>query len=540
MGGDERLTELLGRLAVLVLAADDDRALSLRKDLEALRGDQWMRLDELARRIDSDVLLLTGTARGTTWRPSGAVPHPLAAVAASMSSDGRVRERAVEHLRHSRGPAVAAAVAVRCDDWVPNVAERAAAALDGYDDPPEVAAVVGIMLRLVHRRRGSSTATDYLTGLREGEPDGLLALTKAGERACRVWALSAAHARGLLSPDDLLDRALRDADPPIALWCARQLIQGSADGDQALVDAARLLGSRRGIVRATAVELLPDAELLHLEGDRPRLLRLLLDPSGGVRTLARWRWARALGAPTGEYRAALREAMSRSGAGRSTRLVVALEGLGECSLDDAVPDARRLVADPSPRVRATAVRVLGRAVQRMSVEVEALLPVLDDPANRVAALAVHYLKDRAGEIPTETVERLADSARTRDRITALRFRQRLGALERVRRNLLATTDPDPEIRDLGRADLLAWLQNGAASTYGQPSPDQRHDIAVSLAGATNHGRLSEHQAREIAFVSGLPMTTQQVDTPSDADDPDDSDIPVPGKDQQTPQPPAAP
>lgn len=521
MGGDARLAELLERLAVLVQSADDDRALSLRKDLEALHGDQWMRLDELARRIESDILL-PGTARGTAWPASGAVPHPLAAIAASMSRDGRVRERAVELLADSRGPAVAAAVAVRCDDWVPNVAERAAATLDRYDDAPEVAAVVGVMLRLIHRRRGSSTASNYLTGLRDGEPDQLRALTWVGERACRVWALSAARARDLLSPDDLLDRALRDPDPPIALWCARQLIRRSADGDQVLVDPARLLDSRRAIVRAIAVELLPDADLLHKDGDRPRLERLLLDPSGGVRILARWRWTRAAGAPTTVYRAALDDATSKHGPGRITRVVAALEGLSECSRDDAVPDARKLVADPSPRVRAAAVRVLGRALRRMWVDVDVLLPVLDDPANRVAALAVRYLRDRAGEIPAETVERLAASARTRDRFTALRFRQRLGAWERVRRNLMAMSDPDPEIRNLGRSDLLAWLQNGAASTYGRPSPEQRGDMAAALADAAAQGQLTEKQVREIAFVSGLPTTTDPSTSPATASPPESS------------------
>jgi hypothetical protein len=71
---------------------------------------------------------------------------------------------------------------------------------------------------------------------------------------------------------------------------------------------------------------------------------------------------------------------------------------------------------------------------------------------------------------------------------------------------MAIADPDPEVRDLGRSDLLAWLQNGAASTYGRPSPDQRDDIAAGPAHVTDQNLLSEHRVRQIAFASGLLMS----------------------------------
>lgn len=146
-----------------------------------------------------------------------------------------------------------------------------------------------------------------------------------------------------------------------------------------------------------------------------------------------------------------------------------------------------------------------------------LLPVLDDAANRVAALAVRYLRDRAGEIPVETIARLAASPRTRDRIAALRLQQRLGAWERVRSDLTALRDHDPELRDLGRSDLFAWLQNGAASTYGQPSPAQRHDINAGLEAAASDATLTEHQVGEIAFVAGLPVPRHSPPTTSAAE-----------------------
>jgi HEAT repeat protein len=246
------------------------------------------------------------------------------------------------------------------------------------------------------------------------------------------------------------------------------------------------------------------------DGDVSLLERLLLDPSGGVRALARWRWTRLFGPLTDIYRTALDEATTTAGPGRISHAVVALEGLGDYSLPDAVPHGSRLVADPSPRVRATAVQVLGRALQRYQADVDALLSVLDDPANRVVALAVRYLPDRAGEVPVEIVARLSTSPRPRDRITALRFRQRLGAWERVRSDLNAMRDDDPEVRDLGRSDLLAWLQNGAASTYGQFSTDQREDISASLATSRRHPHRTPAPRSRRAAGPPAPRTEQSA------------------------------
>jgi hypothetical protein len=50
----------------------------------------------------------------------------------------------------------------------------------------------------------------------------------------------------------------------------------------------------------------------------------------------------------------------------------------------------------------------------------------------------------------------------------------------------AVTDPDPARTALVMA-LLAWLQNGAATSYGKPSPAQ----ATEIAGLLATGKLSQ-------------------------------------------------
>jgi uncharacterized protein (TIGR02118 family) len=54
--------------------------------------------------------------------------------------------------------------------------------------------------------------------------------------------------------------------------------------------------------------------------------------------------------------------------------------------------------------------------------------------------------------------------------------------------------------------LLAWLQNGAATSYGKPSPAQ----ATEIAGLLATGKLSQQQRREVAFVAGNPHARQRI------------------------------
>jgi len=80
------------------------------------------------------------------------------------------------------------------------------------------------------------------------------------------------------------------------------------------------------------------------------------------------------------------------------------------------------------------------------------------------------------------------------------LRQRLSRWERVRSDLKALNDPDPDLAELARTDLLAWLQNDAGTTDGRPTDDRTHDLLRYL----DTPRLTERQRREIQFVAGPP------------------------------------
>lgn len=346
---DKAARALAESLAEAVNDANPDVTARVMTRLAALDGRGWLRLDESARRAYWGQLPL-GQAAGWPSRlahwgrsllgqvagwPSrlAADDSGMAAVAGSMCRDGRVREAAVAVLARTPGPVAAAALAVRTADWVPQVSSAAAAATLGRTDAKDAAVIVPIMLALRERRRGRQTADRHLAGLAEGPAETLAQLGRAGERSGQLWALETRAGRGLLGAGELETRAIRDRDPVVALWCARQLAAPS--GQLPAGAGPRLLGSARAVVRAFAAGHLAD-DLL----PREVLRALLADRSGAVRSVARWRWTRRgedLGSVHRELLAAL----------LPRQVAAALEGLDD-SGDSCLPAA----AVPSWRTRA--------------------------------------------------------------------------------------------------------------------------------------------------------------------------------------------
>lgn len=87
----------------------------------------------------------------------------------------------------------------------------------------------------------------------------------------------------------------------------------------------------------------------------------------------------------------------------------------------------------------------------------------------------------------------------RARDIALSIQQHSGTWSRVHADLAAINGHDRDLADTARADLLTWLQQGAATSYGRPETDQADEIARFLATS----KLSDRQRRKIAFVVGI-------------------------------------
>jgi hypothetical protein len=487
-GGKDR--ELTGALAGAVTDPCPATTALVMASLATLSGSGWLRLDESARRSYVGQSPLDKVADWQTFLVDG---HFLAGVvAASMCRDGRVREAAVTVLARAPGPVAAAALAVRVADWVPEVSTAASAAVATRTGPEDTAAIIPILLALRQRQRGRQAAAGYLASVAAGRVATLEVLTGPGDRARRMWALETLAARGLLAADALTARAMRDPDPVIALWCARSL--ANPDGELPPAIGPQLLASARTGVRAFAAGHLSNDQLT-----RQALRRLLLDRSAAVRSVARWRWRQQYGDPGPVYLAVL------AGVSRPGEIAAALQGLDDDSDDSLPARAVPFLTHPSPAVRRAAAQAIAYRADTSDDILHHLIPLLLDTSAKVAGTALRHV--RVHSLPASVLADLDAAGTARSRRIALAIRQYSGTWNRVLADLVVINGYDPDLAETARADLLAWLRNGAATSYGKPSPAQ----AAEIAGLLATGELSGPQRRVIAFTAGIqmPVTRQE-------------------------------
>jgi len=129
-----------------------------------------------------------------------------------------------------------------------------------------------------------------------------------------------------------------------------------------------------------------------------------------------------------------------------------------------------------------------------------LAPLLQDNSGKVVAAALRYLRGYA--LPPGVLAGLDALGTPRSRRTALSVRQRLGPWHRVHADLVAISGEDPRLAEVARTDLLAWLQHGAAITYGRPDAGQ----AAEIAGLLGTRKLTDKERRDVAFAAGIRTT----------------------------------
>jgi hypothetical protein len=484
----DRWRGLIALMADALTGSDPALQASALSQLSALRGREWLPLDEAARLRSP--WHQSPLDQISDWRAALAAGAQVAAVAASMSRAGRVREVAVAILARIPGPVAASALTVRVADWVPQVRSAAEVAVQDKLMPRDLAAVVPVMLAVAERYRGRQAAEGFLASTGACSAETLAALAAAGQRPGRLWALQALTGRSLVSTDFLASLAVDDPDPVVALWSARKLV--NPGGTMTAEIGMRLLGSARAGVRAFAVQHIGEEQL-----SQAKLRPLLVDRSCAVRSVARWRWTQRWDSPAPEYLAAL------AAGGRPSIMAAALQGLDEARGGSLPQVALPFLADPSPRVRYAAVQAVGHHGSSQDI-LSHPAPMLQDNSNRVVRAALRYL--RGYTLPPGVLDGLDECGTARAQRTALSVRQRIGPWERVRADLRAMNGPDRELADSGRTDLLAWLQHGAATTYGKSDACQ----AAEIIEAHSTGNLTERERREIAFVAGI--STDRLDT----------------------------
>jgi hypothetical protein len=378
-----------------------------------LSYDRAAALEELGRAPARLLLLLDRHAR--PGPPAAGPAGPLRLLLASMDADGRVREQAVAGLAGSGGPMAAALLALRCADHVPQVRDRARAALAVRTDPDEAAAAVRVLLALSRRDRGAAALSGYRAAFVEPpHRRAVRALAVDADPAARRFGVELALDLGEYVRGDLLRAALHDRDQVCRRLCAQRLLE--IDPEQ----AGPLLSARAAGVRELAVAALP--------ADVPakRLVPLLADRARMVRAQARWQLYQRGEPPAGVYRRELARAVEGRPGGQPRLLAGLAAGLGECG--DASDAARlgRLLGDPHGAVRRAAARAVAR-LARQDELLALLAPLANDPDPGVAREVFEGL----GRAPHGVLPETLWIGRTRTEPAVRRLAARIGERQRA-------------------------------------------------------------------------------------------------------------
>jgi hypothetical protein len=497
-----------GRRAAAEVLLDELRAAAERGTAE----DRKIALDELLGAAPRLWLFLDRYARSGQPRygdrralPPAPVPRdadPLALVLASFDADGRVRQAAVERLARRGGRYAVTALALRSDDWVPEVREIALAGLLTHVVPDEAAAAVRLLTRLAGRSRAGEALAEYRAVLRAPERRrAVRRLAAEPDPPARRFGMRLALELGEYVRGDLARAALQDRDQTCRRLCAQRLLE--LDPDQ----AGRLMWAGSAAVRELAVAALPD------DVPSARLVAPLADRSRMVRVQARWKLYKRGEPPVEVYRRQLR----RCGRSTQARLVAGLAaGLGECGDAADLPMLAVLAGDRTwpPVARRAAVRALGRLLAsaappgapssvRNAAEPDAdgrqtvrvLTELAGDGVVSVAREAVDALAV-SGNGTLEVLGPAADRPEPAVWRAALRAARTLSYFDRLELMLRAAADPRQEVADRGRGGVAEWRRLRWAG--GPLESVQRRRLAGLLGAA----RLPAADRESVASVLG--------------------------------------
>jgi hypothetical protein len=328
----------------------------------------------------------------TSWialRPHQLDPGEPALVAlASMHSNGFVRQRATGLLATRADGGEVPYLLIRVNDWVPSIRARAEEALRARITPAYAASFVaclGLMesLRFVRRAPPGALIVSIEASLAAAPARAaLLTGLRSNDRAVRR---SCARIGAATGDTALLLEAVIDADPVVATFAAKAIV-ATWTGDALREVLPRLLGGPprlRGLaIEAVCTQLTDEAG--------PHLRRALLDPAGGVREIARFRWGKSGLAPI-DFASFYRDTIAR---GEPATFAAALRGLAETGTPSDAPLFEPYLGNPRSAVRAAAVMGLGRC--GFTRYGDALLAAMKDPSPRVANVARSWVRVRLG------------------------------------------------------------------------------------------------------------------------------------------------
>ncbi|MFK0279312.1 HEAT repeat domain-containing protein [Streptomyces sp. NPDC090499] len=423
----------------------DGEAVALRLARGAAPGDLidgadpvgWLALDSGARSW------LLRDALPTRAEVDGEHRHALTESRAALAlchGDGRIREAALETA--PRFPALLPLVVIRCADWAEPVRERARRLLRETLDADAAVPLAPLVLLLGRRGRGAFGVEVLGDVLRGASREQLGRLCADGDRSVRRFAHRLAVAEGRLSAAELARAAARDPDPAVQTLCAEAAVALLPEGAAADDVLGPLLAARGPRVRSIGVTALRRA------GRPERAADFLADRSGVVRACARYVVRQYGTDPLPWYRRLV------TGAGDEALPPGAVMGLAECGVRADAELLARLLAHPSPGVRAAAVA--GSRFLDVT-DVPRFRELLDDPAPSVVRETTVNLLPSAGALDAGwLMDRLAAGRARHARVAAFRLLDARGGLVRLRAAVALLDDPDVKLRGWAERSVRQW------------------------------------------------------------------------------------
>ncbi|WP_025130725.1 PBS lyase [Pseudomonas sp. PH1b] len=311
----------------------------------------------------------------------------------SRFGNGFVRQAAVRGLSAQPSAEALAALLERLNDWVPQVRQEAADAVEAYWAPEHAGLLLQTLaplLALSGKQRADhgatlerATAVLQLAQVRD-EVHGAFGACR-GKAARFVFELLL---KGVEDRPALLAMALRHPEVSV-----RQM---AVDACAELPDAQALplleavMHSCGASVRVKALRLL----LPRLADCRGYLAQALLDPSGALRCLAHWAAPRHGLDP----REVLLARLQQPAPGNKRQWLGLLGLVRELQEPQADAMVRQALASPAPSVRLQALQTLGE--RGMSEQ----LAALDDPSDKVFDCALGLLRQQPWAVFDEALE----------------------------------------------------------------------------------------------------------------------------------------
>lgn len=414
---------------------------------------------------------------------------------ASFHPSGYVRAEAVQLLAKEDLDAALPCLLVRLNDWVAAVHQRAEAAVRARLLPgaaPQLLRCLALIEQLpVYRRRNLTLLHAQMRDLLlHPASRSLLWIACASEPDVHQRrALYRLLADALLAEPEgsgaelqrLIVQAMRSTDLWLRVWAVR-LGRAHLFGEP----LRRLLGQARTdrgrTVRREA--------LLGFLDSHPELEAALCDPCVSLRELVRYALRKKANLDFAEY---YRQVLST---GAEPRRLFAIAGLGETGsrADSAV--LIPYVSAAAPKVRAAALRALGKIDPERNLEV--FLSALSDPSSPVVRAAVEAIGPRTVLIGEARIMALFLSHRNPAcRCRLVDLLAQLPCWVQPRLLLRAARDPSAAVAARAERLLRRWL---AAERYVPPAPEEAAELRIELVQSAQVPELQKGVQRRLELA----------------------------------------